>query len=53
MRFGIANKAKGLEDILLKQYGAWENANQIPFDQLPDHFILKANNAKIIGLIAQ
>ena len=37
-------KAKGLEDILLKQYGAWENANQIPFDQLPDHFILKANN---------
>ena len=37
-------KAKGLEDILLKQYGVWENANQIPFDQLPDHFILKANN---------
>lgn len=37
-------KAKGLENILLKQFGAWENANQIPFDKLPNRFILKANN---------
>lgn len=37
-------KAKGLEGILLKQFGAWENASQIPFDQLPNRFILKANN---------
>ena len=37
-------KAKGLENILLKQFGAWEDAKQIPFDQLPNRFILKANN---------
>lgn len=35
-------KAKGLENILLKQFGAWEDAKQIPFDQLPYCFILKA-----------
>lgn len=37
-------KAKGLETILLKQFGAWEDAKQIPFDKLPNRFILKANN---------
>ena len=37
-------KDKGLEHILLEQYGAWEDASLIPFDQLPDRFILKANN---------
>lgn len=37
-------KSKGLENILLKQYGAWERPEDIPFDTLPDKFILKANN---------
>ena len=37
-------KSKGLEDILLEQFGAWEDASQIPFDRLPERFILKANN---------
>lgn len=37
-------KSKGLEHILLQQYGAWESASQIPFDTLPESFILKANN---------
>ena len=37
-------KAKGLCDILLEQYGVWEDACQIDFDKLPDKFILKANN---------
>lgn len=37
-------KAKGLDDILLEQFGAWEDASQIPFDRLPERFILKANN---------
>lgn len=37
-------KKKGLEDILLTQYGSWEDANEIPFDELPDKFVLKANN---------
>lgn len=35
---------KGLGSILLEQYGAWKDANQIPFDSLPEKFILKANN---------
>ena len=35
---------KGLQEILLKQYGSWENAEDIPFDSLPEKFILKANN---------
>lgn len=37
-------KSKGLGHILLEQYGAWEDASLIPFDQLPGRFILKANN---------
>lgn len=35
---------KGCSDILLEQYGTWEDANQIDFDKLPDKYILKANN---------
>lgn len=35
---------KGLSEILLEQYGSWTDANDIPFDNLPDKFILKANN---------
>ena len=34
----------GLEDILVPLYGAWERVEDIPFDTLPDRFILKANN---------
>lgn len=37
-------KMKGLESILLKQYGNWPDANMIEWDQLPEKFILKANN---------
>lgn len=37
-------KSKGLENILLKQYGSWERAEDIPFESLPEKFILKANN---------
>lgn len=37
-------KSKGLEKILLEQYGTWEDATQIDFEKLPDKFILKANN---------
>lgn len=37
-------KKKGLEKILLKQFGAWDDANQIIFEILPERFILKANN---------
>lgn len=37
-------KSKGLGELLLEQYGVWENADQIDFNKLPDRFILKANN---------
>lgn len=37
-------KEKGLENILVKLYGVWEDANDIDWDNLPDQFVLKANN---------
>lgn len=37
-------KSKGLESILLKHYGVWDKPEDIPFDELPNHFILKSNN---------
>lgn len=37
-------KEKGLEDLLLEHYGAWENPEDIEWDKLPNKFILKANN---------
>lgn len=37
-------KEKGLEHILVKLYGVWENANDIDWDKLPNRFVLKANN---------
>lgn len=35
---------KGLSSILLKQYGNWAKAEDIEWDQLPNKFVLKANN---------
>lgn len=37
-------KSKGLEDILVKLYGRWENVDDINFDLLPDSFVLKTNH---------
>ena len=37
-------EACGLKDILIPLLGAWEKVEDIPFEQLPDRFILKANN---------
>lgn len=37
-------KSKGLDYILLEQYGNWPNANLIDWNALPEKFILKANN---------
>ncbi len=34
----------GLSSILIPIYGAWDNEEDIPFDKLPQTFILKANN---------
>lgn len=36
--------SKGLEDILVKLYGKWNNANDIDWDSLPNEFVLKVNN---------
>lgn len=35
---------KGFEDILVPLYGAWDNPDNISFDQLPSKFVLKINN---------
>lgn len=35
-------KMKGLERILNEQYGVYSTAEEIPFDKLPDEFVLKA-----------
>ena len=37
-------KERGLEHILTHLYGAWDNANKIDFDALPDKFVLKCNH---------
>lgn len=33
----------GYEDILIDMIGAWDTADQIPWDELPDRFVLKWN----------
>lgn len=37
-------KERGREDLLVKLYGVWENADDIDFDKLPDRFVLKSNH---------
>ena len=34
-------KECGLEDTLVKQYGLWNNMNEVDFDKLPNAFVLK------------
>lgn len=37
-------KSCGLQSMLIPLYGAWERVEDIPFDELPRQFMLKANN---------
>lgn len=37
-------KERGREDLLVKLYGVWENADDIDFEALPDKFVLKSNH---------
>lgn len=37
-------KEKGYNDLVIDLYGAWDNANDIDFDSLPDKFVLKCNH---------
>ena len=37
-------KERGREDLLVKLYGVWDNADDIDFDALPNQFVLKSNH---------
>jgi len=37
-------KERGHGDLLIELYGAWDNANDIDFDSLPEIFVLKCNH---------
>ena len=43
----------GSDDILNELYGVWESPEQIDFDQLPQSFVLKTNNACATNLIVR
>ena len=44
-------KECGLEDALIPLYGAWKSADEIPFEELPEEFMLKSNNGDGRGTI--
>jgi hypothetical protein len=46
-------KEKGLECILPKLYGTWNNANEIDFNSLPQSFVIKTNNASATNIIVR
>jgi hypothetical protein len=46
-------KNKGLEEILLKHYGVWDDANKIDFNKLPYKFVLKTNNVVVNMFFAE
>lgn len=44
---------KGLSDILVKLYGVYDKADDIPFDALPQKFILKTSNGSGTNIICR
>jgi len=46
-------KECGLEHLLVKLYGVWENPEDIDFDKLPESFVLKTNNSCGTNLIVK
>ena len=42
---------KGLEDILVPLYGAYDNAEDIDFKKLPNKFVLKTNNGSHTNIL--
>lgn len=46
-------KSKGLNDILVQLYGAYDHADEIEFDELPEKFILKTTNGSGTNLICK
>lgn len=45
--------SKGLSDILVKLYGAYDRAEDIPFDSLPGKFVLKTSNGSGTNIICR
>lgn len=46
-------KEKGLEDILVKNYGTFKKAKEINFDKLPNKFIVKTTNGSATNFICK
>lgn len=46
-------KEKIGEQYLTKSYGAWDDANDIDFDSLPDAFVLKVNNGSTRNIVVK
>lgn len=44
---------KGLSHTLTKLYGVWENANEIPWDKLPNNFVIKCNHGSGYNIICE
>lgn len=44
-------KSCGLEDLLVPIYGVWQKADDIPFDELPDKFVLKCNHGSGYNIV--
>ena len=44
-------KGVGLEKILIPLVGVWDRAEDIPFDDLPDQFVLKCNHGSGFNVI--
>jgi hypothetical protein len=45
--------SKNLDDILVPIYGAYDNANEIDFKNLPESFVLKTNNGSHTNILCQ
>lgn len=43
----------GLENILVKLYGKWDNENDVDFESLPSRFVAKSNNASGTVLVVK
>ena len=44
---------KGCGDILNTLYGAYDKGEEVPFDQLPDKFVLKCNHGSRMNIICE
>lgn len=54
-KYGVREfvKQKGLNNILVKNYGVFKNASEINFDELPEKFIVKTTNGSATNFICK